>query len=61
MATACQQEKADAIFPVVALFCTKEALEHKDWVYGLMFLNSDQTEWTNQKDIDCLIKKVEMQ
>ena len=56
METACQQEKVDAIFLIAALFGTKAALEHRDWVYGLISLNTDQTKWNNQ-GICCLIKK----
>lgn len=57
MATAYQQEKVDAIFLTAALFGIKAALEHRDWDYGLISLNTDQTKWNSQKDICCLIKK----
>lgn len=58
METACQQAKVDAILLVAALFDTKEALEHKDWLFGLISLNNDQSTWSNQKYIHCLIKRL---
>lgn len=61
MESACQQGKVAPILLTAALFGTKQAAEHKDGAYGPISLNTDQTKWTKQKGIHCLIKKAEMQ